>query len=501
MDARFQISTDEQIINPVCDFTYSWGVNCGLSKGDALRFSVAVSELITDVILFAFPDDSKQNFEIEFHHTFSNVEIIVSELGEPFDPDRHTYDVQKVRCEDDFEGAGLLLMQSFSDEFSFINKGKEGKEFRLAKNIQIHDIDELLLQSAEQREAQVRSEEDEDTHIKIEDFTVERIKPADAEEISKLFYRTYGYTYNKEDLYLPKKIEESVLAKEKLGVIARNKDGKAIGFFSVIPNDNSNLAEVAEAVVSPRYRRNGVMSAMMEQLIEIARSRQTTTLVGMAVTNHPVSQKVNNKFGYKTTALQLAFSKNVKYKGFDEEYSQPVSMVLDFLPIIHLPKKAVYLPKRYNEIILETYNELGMDVEPKGSEPYHLADKSDIDLRINYSSSSSLIIVKKYGQDFFTTLSGILGSLEEKSPKTILLDLPLENRATPEQFSNITMSLNFLYCGLLPQYHFNADFLRVQKVYSAIDFNIIDIYSEFGKKIKSFIADEYHRCSEKRQKA
>lgn len=499
MDAKFQISTDEQIINPVCDFAYSWGVNCGLSKGEALRFSVAVSELITDVILFAFPGDSKEDIEIEFYHTLSNVEIVVSEMGEPFDPDRHTYDVQKALNQDDFDGAGFLLMRTFSDDFSFINKGKEGKEFRLAKNIQIHDIDELLQQSAEQREAQIGSEADQETHIEIEEFGIDRIKPTDAEDISKLFYRTYGYSYNKEDLYLPKKIEESVLAKDKLGVIARKKDGEAIGFFSVIPKDNSSIAEVAEAVVSPKYRRNGVMSSMMDRIIEIAKTRQLTTLLGEAVTIHPVSQKVNNKFGYKTTAIQLASMVNVKYKGFDEEYPQPVSMALDFLPLIQPSKKAVYLPEKYNEIILGTYGELGIEVEPKELTAYHLADKSDIDLEIDYTSSSSLIIVKRYGTDFFAVLSDMVSSLEKKSPKTILLDLPLENRATQDQFSNIR-SLNFIYCGLLPQYHFSSDFLRLQKVYSTIDFNIIEIYSDLGKKIKSLIADEYNIYSKGRQK-
>jgi len=499
LDAKFQISADEQFISPVCDFTYSWSVNCGLSRGDAYRFSVAVSELITDVILFAFPGDSKKDFEIEFYHTPYNVEVVVCELGEPFDPDRHVYDTERALQEGDFDGAGFLLMKSFSDNFTFINKGKEGKEFRLVKNVQIHDIDQLLQQSAEQREAARKDEEDQDTYVNIEDFTVERTKPTDAEDISKLFYRTYGYSYNKEDLYLPKKIEESVLAKDKLGIIARKDDGEAIGYFSVIPKDDSNIAEVAEAVVSPKYRRNGVMSSMMEQLIKIAQSRQLTMLIGEAVTVHPVSQKVNNKFGYTTTALVLASSVNVKYKGFDEEYPQPVSMALDFLPI-NFPKtkKAVYLPGKFDEMILETYDELGLDVESKKSGSYHLADKSDIDLKIDYSSSSSLIIVKRYGKDFLSVLSDMVDSLEKKSPETILLDLPLENRATPEQYLNIT-SFNFIYSGLLPQFHFDTDFLRLQKVYSAIDFSIIEIYSEFGKKIKSFIADEYHSNTKRRQ--
>ncbi|MFO7848223.1 MAG: GNAT family N-acetyltransferase [Balneolaceae bacterium] len=490
MDATFHISTDEKIINPVCDFTHSWGVNCGLTKGDALRFSVAVSELITDIILFAFPDDSKQTLEIKFFHTFDYVEIVVCELGEPFDPDLHTYDSQKAINDNNFDGAGFLLIKSFCDDFSFINKGKEGKEFRLAKYVQIHEIDELLQQSAEQRESELQSDENQDSTVNLKEFSVTRIRTTDAVDIAKIFYRTYGYTYNNEDIYLPKKIESSVLAKDKLGVIARKKDGEAIGYFAVIPKNNSRIAKVAEAVVSPGYRRNGVMSSMMEHLIEIAKSRQLNMLLGEAVTIHPVSQKVNNKYGYTTTALQLASTVNVKYKGFDEDYPQPVSVALDFLPILPTDKNTVFLPDKYSDIILETYDKLGIDVNPDAGSNRHLAETSDIDLEINYSSSSSLIVVKRYGSDFFNVLSDIVSSLEEKSPNTLLLDLPLENRSTPDQFKTIA-ALNFIYCGVLPHYHFNADFLRLQKVYSDIDFSIIDIYSDFGNKIKSLIADEY----------
>jgi len=229
----------------------------------------------------------------------------------------------------------------------------------------------------------------------------------------------------------------------------------------------------------------------MINLIEIAKSKQITAIFGEAVTIHAVSQKVNHKFGYKTTAIQLASSVNVKYKGFDEEYPQPVSIALDFLLVIPTPMRSVYLPEKYREILLETYDELGMKIEAKESETYHLADFSDIDIEINYSSSASLIIVNRYGKDFFTVLADMVNSLEQKHPKTLFLDLPLSSKATPGQFSSIT-SMGFIYCGLLPQFHRNSDYLRLQKVYAQLDFKIIEIYSDFGKKLKSFIANEYH---------
>lgn len=492
MDARFTISTDDQVIDPICDFTYRWCLNYGLSEGEALRFSVAISELITDVILFAFPSSSQESFEIEYYHTFSNLEVIICEMGEPFDPDRHSYDAEKALTENNFEGAGFLLIRSFSDEFSFINKGKEGKEFRLLKNIKIRDIDELLEQPASLREVDKDRKDEENSQKQLKEFTVNRIKPADAEDISKIFYRTYQYSYFKEDMYLPKKIEKAVLSKDKLGVIARKINGEAIGYFGVMQKEGSNIAEVGEAVVSPRYRRNGVMSSMMSRLIKILEDREVTALFAKAVTNHPVSQKVNHKFGYKTTALILTISDKVKYKGFDEEYPQPVSAALDFLPIINSSKKPVYVPARYKEIILQTYDKLDMEVEPRQPSSSQLAEKSDIDLNVDYPNSTLEIVVHEYGSDFLTALSDIVNSFEQNDLHSIYLDLPLENKATPEQVSKIS-SLNFIYSGLAPQFYRDADYLRLQKVYLNIDFSIIEVYSEFGKEIKSFVENEYNK--------
>ncbi len=492
MDAGFQIPIKEEMIGPVCEFTYSWGLNCGLSKGDALRFSVAVSELITDIILFAYPDNLSETFAIEFQHTFSNVEVVVCEMGEPFDPDQHLYNAQTALRDDNFEGAGFRLIRAFCDDFIFINKGKEGKEFRLFKNIRIHSIDELLQQPVEERNYGTVKSEIPDKPGSIGEFVVKQIRPDDAEDISKLIYRTYHYTYFKDEMYLPKKIEEAVLDREKLGVIARLDDGDAIGYFGVIRHDDSDIAEVGEAVVSPGYRRNGVMSSMLDKLIQILKSREVKVLIGMAVTNHLISQKVNHKFGFKTTAIKLATSSNMKYKGFDQERRQPMSVALDYLPLIKLPQKRVYLPGKYQGIILETYSNLGIGAVQGEVSNYRLQGRSQIDLKINNSTSTSLMIIHRYGSDFLSVLTEMVNSLTKKGMQTIYLDLPLENVATPGQFLEID-KLEFIYSGLLPLYHRNADYLRMQMVLTTLDTDKIQVFSDFGKKIKAIVTDEYNR--------
>ncbi|MDZ7772994.1 MAG: GNAT family N-acetyltransferase [Balneolaceae bacterium] len=496
MDAQLHISVDEQVINPVCEFAYSWCRNCGMGKKDAERFTVAVSELISNIIQFAYPRESRHGIDLRFRHTLTEVELVVSEVGEPFDPDRHRYDPRRALEIDQFEGAGLRLMRAFTDECLFVNKGKEGKEFHLSKRLPVSELDTVLERSRILKPAPPREPDEGKTagDEAREAWTVERVRAEDAEDVAKLIYRTYEYSYTKEDLYFPKKIEQSLLAKEKLGVIARLKSGEAIGYFAVLRKKDSNIAEVGEAVVSPQHRRRGVMSAMMERLIEEARRQRLHGLFGKAVTIHPVSQRVNHKYDFVSTALLLAeTSSKVVYKGFDEQYPQPVSVVVDFLPLAEWSPKKVFLPAPYTEMLLETYRQLRVPIEQATPKEGRMAPRSEIELIINYSYATSLIVVHKYGPDFQEVLGDMLESLEgQEKRNATYMDLPLENPLTPAQFPHI-VSLGFIYSGLVPLFHRDADYLRMQKIYKPLDLELVEVYSDFGKEIKKRIADEYRR--------
>ncbi len=489
MDLQLHIPSDEQAINPVCDFTYSWCLNSGLTKQEASKFTIAVSELITDIILFAYPESENKFIDLTFRQTLSDIELIASEAGEPFDPDQHRYSPESALDKGDFEGAGLRIIRRFTDDFLFINRGREGKEFRLQKEVDTHYLDELMELS--------RSLKPKEPEKKLADvsYSIKQITPADAEDIAKLIYRTYEYTYTKEDLYFPKKIEQTLIGKEKLGVITRGEKGEALGYFAILPKEDSNIAEVGEAVVSPDYRKQGIMSNMMEHLIKVGRSHNLKALYGKAVTNHPVSQRVNHKFGFTSTGLMLLDTNNVVFKGFDEQYPQPVSVIIDVLPLQENKPKDVYLPAKYQQLLTESYQQLGIPITPKKPNGYTMAEKSDADLEINYADSTAHIILNKYGPDFKSVLQEMINSLlEQETLNAIYLDLPLQNEATPSQLKELE-GLGFIYCGLAPYFHQGADYIRLQKICMPLDFDLVDVHSDFGKQIKSFIANEYSRNS------
>jgi hypothetical protein len=189
----------------------------------------------------------------------------------------------------------------------------------------------------------------------------------------------------------------------------------------------------------------------------------------------------------------LLETQNVIFKGFDEDYPQPVSVVIDVLPLKQADPKDIYLPKKYHDILLETYNLLDIPVTPKKSDYYKMAKKSDAELTINYADSTALIIVKKYGPDFRSVLREMINSLtEQENPNAIYLDLPLQNSATPAQLGKLE-GLGFIYCGLAPYFHDESDYLRLQKICIPLNIDLVDVHSEFAQQLKSFISDEYSK--------
>ena len=140
MDFHMRLSNDPSTIGPTSDFAFKWAMNAGLAPERALGLSPAVTEVVTDVIRFAFP-----------------------------------------RSEGDFDGVGFAVMCHFVDDFAFLNKGRQGKEFRLVQKIKAKHVSELL-----QHDLQPEPEVVDDPVYDLLPIT-----PEDAGDVAKLIYRTY----------------------------------------------------------------------------------------------------------------------------------------------------------------------------------------------------------------------------------------------------------------------------------------------------------------------
>lgn len=488
MDAHLKLKSKISVIGSISDFTFKWSMNAGLGHDDAIRLSLAVTELVTDIVLFAFPNDTEGSFEITYHKSISSVEVVINEFGEPFEPENHLYNSKLALETGNFEGAGLELAKKLVDNFLFLSKGKAGKEFRISQNISSEHIADMITS-----DDLVKPQEITKNH----NYKYFQVTPKDAEDIAKLTYRSYGYTYVKDELYFPKRIELAIQRKEKFGIISRStKTNEPVGYFAILKTTDSKIGEVGEVVVAIKHRKRGIMEKMMSELIGIANKQKLHGLFGEAVTVHTISQKVNHKFGFSTTALLLSAFPTINYKGLIGKYPQEITVAIDFLVLNSMRKRKLFLPKQYEKILKEIYKLIGLKTTNSVSKKLTFDLKTKIDLKVSHDFKHSLITVQSFGKNFIEIISETLNSLSKENLNVIFIDLPLSSPQT-QHFVKKLNNLGFIFSGLMPMFHNENDYLRLQKIFNKTNFKYILAYSEIAKKIKKKIAKEYNELHKK----
>ena len=478
MDAHIRLKSRLNVVGSVSDFAYKWSMNAGLWPEDAARFSLALDELVTDVVLFSFRQ-SEGEFEITFRRDMSKVEAVIRDYGEPFDFEKYTYDPEKVLKEGNFQGAGLELIKHLADDFIFLNRGRDGKEFRIVKDIVSEHIADII------PEEEIKIEEPpSDVDYRIMDIT-----PDHAEDISKLIYRNYGHTYVKEEMYFPKKIALALERRDKFGVVVYSNDDEIAGNFAVLKTTDSRIGEIGEAVVAVSHRKRGLMTWMLEELIKKSSDRGILAIFGEAVTVHDISQRVNLKFDMQSTALLLATFPAAKYMGIIEDYPQSISICIDFLMLNSEKEVDVYLPPEYADILKEIYGLLG--IKPNNLRKTKTENRAYTDyyIHIDYDYRNGLMVIRKYGDDFRKVVMETVKILKAKKLGSIYLDLPLHEPETKSIIPELK-KMGFLFAGLMPLFHKEKDYLRMQIPFVPIDLKHIVVFSDMSKKIKAQIAAE-----------
>lgn len=457
----------------------------GLVPSEAARMALAADEILTDIVLYAYPKETG-HIEIWYQYSLSEIEIIIQEKGEPFDPRKYEYSPENALQNNDFKGASQEVVRKMTDQFLFLNRGKDGKEFRLMKRFVSDDI------RTEEVERSDVADTEESGDVASE-YLLTPVTSEDAEDIAKLIYRSYSYSYSKEELYFPKRIEMAIRHNYKFGTIVRTELNVPAGYFAVLMSTDSLIGEVGEAVVSPAHRKRGLMKRMMNKLIEMSRDRGLLGLFGEALTVHTFSQKVNEKFGFKSTALVIATSQKRVFKGMETKFSDMMSVVVEFLPLKAYRRKPVMLPETYSGLLTEIYGQFSSVPEFKlvstkeGKEP----EDTNLDLNINYEKESALIITRHLGSAFEASCGRLLRSFENVKLVAVYIDLPLNHPRTDLAIQWLKEK-EFILAGLMPLFHKETDFLRMQQIRKPVDFSLIKAHSDIAGTIKDRIQSEYN---------
>jgi anti-sigma regulatory factor (Ser/Thr protein kinase) len=464
----------------------------GFEKGDEEMILLALEEAVTNVISHAFEATEQSTFQIIFAPTVTGITIIIKDKGLPYDPGllpeyKTPHDIEHMPL----HGLGSFLMKECVDEVSFYNLGKEGKELHLVKHLPRRNIADYEMSEPD---AFPEPREKEVSHT----FELRLMKPSEAVEVSRLFYRTYEYSYLADVMYYPDRL--AALNEEGLitSIVAVSDENEIVGHVAMVRETLSDtIAEAARGAVKASFRGHDLFGKMEEFLIDRAKVLGLKGIYGKAVTVHTYSQKMTEKTGAGDCAVLLGCSPaDILFKGIAEKLPQRGTYVYSFLPLVDLPTVAVYPPPHHETIIRRIYSNLGQNrnfvTSPRDVPAEEL---SLMDSKIVTESNVAEIALIRYGRDCVPALGHQLRDLCAKKIDHVTLFLNLGDPFTGLMCGEFE-KLGFVISGIIPCLHF-GDTLMLQYLNNLVlDYSQIFLHSDMAKEILAYIKgrDPYYEA-------
>jgi serine/threonine-protein kinase RsbW len=472
--SKLILPNDPLYIGAVISYCDELSRKIGFNDRERGEISTALKEACENVIMHAFEPYEDETYALTFERLEDGLKIVIDEMGLPF-----TFAMK----EKGRDAPGLNAIEANMDRVLFINRGRDGKELLLYKFLKGRHVEEIFTEE-ELELFEVCEFVPADAK-----FAVGLMRPEDAIEVSRCIYRAYKYTYLKEDLYFPERIEAMNRDGSMISAVAVTDKGEVVGHFALLPRPNGKVAEIGVAVVVPKCRGRGLMKTLLEYLIKIAEERGFLALYGNAFTMHDLSQKTNLKYGFHETALQLGCFPPGSIRPLTARGLKGSGNVFTFFRYIRKPGEyTVYPPQLHKEMLKEIYEGLGIERSfghVDAAKRTLFPDESEIHLSIKPLHKTASIELKRYGEDMISRIKAKRLELGDKGFSSIFLDLDLKDPLTPEAAERFE-KIGFFFAGLLPDYY-GGDALRLQYYLTEVDYGEISTFSGFADKLKGYV--------------
>ncbi len=474
--SRLTVPNDPAYIKGISAYCRELSRRIGFTPTETRQINRALREAVFSVVTQAFNPYDDETFEITFQIQSDGLQITIEDMGLPFSFGI----VEKKKA-----APGLKAIEKNVDRVVFVNRGAKGKELQLFKYLKGKHVEELF--NAEELSpygvCEIPSRKDLDIRL---------MRPEESTEVSRCIYRTYRYTYLKEDLYFPERIEAMNRNGKMVSIVAVTEEGEVAGHFAIMPRPNNKVAEIGVAVVMPQYRGRGIMKKMLTCLMDEARKRSLYALYGNALTIHALSQRANIKFGFHETALQLGWIPPGSTKIIKDRGLKGAGNILTFFKYLQDTKPyTVFIPEKYKKIMDRLYSGLGLMRLFEPPLPVTISvlpAQSELNLKIKPHHRTAVITVRKFGKDFLERLQTKTTELSNKNFNALYIDLELRDPFTPRAVS-MAEDLGFFFSGILPDYS-DGDVLRLQRYKTTVIYDEIHTGSLFGGEFVEYIGSQ-----------
>ncbi len=493
--SSIQIPNDPKYATAAAIYVSEIARAIGMQPQDIKSLENGMIEAITAVLNYSFEPAEKGTLEILCERVPEGLKVSLRDKGLPFG----TAVAESERAEDsigDTRGPAepVFRLKEYLDEIRLHNLGPEGKELVLIKHLKNKSItDYYAACDLEPYEATPLPLAASPAEFKCR---VRQMKAADAPEVSKTIYKTYGYTYPHDYVYYPEKI----IALHKSGrifsavAVAGDTEIAGYGVFQIW-QENPQIVEMAQGVVKPEFRSLGCFRTISRYLLDQAKSKGIKGAFGEAVTNHTISQHTVHGFGFKDCGLRLGLiPPDTVFKGISGSVPYRVSMLVQFLYLqpASAPYQKIYAPPHHRNIIAALYKEL--DVAPVIKNDAAAAEKqqsatSEFKIALVGSMRYARIIVGGYGPDIVAALKSEVRELCLKKIEIVNLFLNLSDPSTATTTAQFE-KLGFFFAGILPYGFKDGDALILQYLNNVpIAYDAIQVKSRIAQKLLVYVRD------------
>jgi anti-sigma regulatory factor (Ser/Thr protein kinase) len=483
------VPNDLSYLSAIHAFASALAGTVGFPAGDVHKILLALEEAVVNVIEHAFDPSEAASFQIIFEPSSVDLKIIIKDKGLPFVAEEiPEYEVPEGLEEMPAKGLGSFLMKKSVDEVVFVNLGREGKELHLIKYLPFTSIVDLNKESELER---YPAPEENSPSREIGEYEIRLMRPEECPEVSRLFYRAYGYSYGIDSIYYPDKFAQLHRDGLIVSVVTVTKENGIVGHLALVRNDaEERTAEAAMAVVQPDFRGQGFQNLMISTLGDEARKIGLLGIYSKAVTNHIFAQKAGIKAGFKRCAIAVGLiPADRSFKGIRAELSQRESVAFGFLPLTDPAGIVLYPPAQHRQFVQKIFTYIGLSRSfGNGIGAAAKEETSSIKTTVVPSYNRAVIEIHAYGKDTVSEIKKTLKELRFKKTEEITLYLSLEDPLTAV-FCEAFEEMGFFIAGVLPFSHV-GDALILQYLNNVlIDYSRIQVFSEPAEEILSYVKD------------
>lgn len=487
--SRLIIHNDTAYIDPLIHYLGAVAAQLGLNESETHRICYAVEETLSNSILFDFEPGSQEEIEVQIRLVAAGLKVVISDQGMPRNPfaqmpksleqiaSEVSFDAINQSDADEITSLSSFVIHKLLDRYSTINRGKLGRSV------------EMTIFASRDRYSEASTIPQSARQLTTGKFsTIRAACQQDSVAISRLFYKSYGYSYVYDLVYYPERLAQALQSQRIQSLVAVSDQQEVIGHIALMkPYENAVITEWGMAISTHGFRGQGIMSRMIEQIMTIPALSDFQGIFAHSVTNHEFTQKICNAHGFSDVALLLGYAPaDISFKNIHNKLPQRESTIISYKLLRPIAPCTLFLPQKHKDIIRMLYRNLGVEIKPHNINPGKLVQNSQIKEMLISSVNVAEIVIEEAGNDI---LAGIMKSTKKfciAKVDILYLIINLED-ATAVAHINAFEKEGYLFAGIFPWYHHKHSLIMQYFNNLKFDFRLINTFSPTAAALKDYV--------------